>query len=327
MNRVLRSISRDRQVIGVWLTYVYLVGCCGVAWAEEEAAPRSVSNERYQVSFAGETASEAVPAKANYAFNVVNYETGKAQRFVLRGDFKPINEVQVYMTLPQKDMLVIQTRWKKRTKPSTGMYIVDLKTSKLIDEFCCYTPVLSPLKNVWVYEKNYLPHELPAARTTVVLMYDLRKSPSENRVPVVGYTPYPLEQVGIPVYPQPYVKAKAYVLPEQQMENPNWYSLSSPFLWSEDSNDVVFLCNHQQVTYIARVNISGGIDKPAISEAPVNVARFIKADLPEDYREREAARLHSLSATKIVWDDKDHVIITPDKAYYTLEPKIRLSVP
>ncbi len=207
------------------------------------------------------------------------------------------------------------------------IYVIECKTHKVVDMFWCYGPVLTPLKRFWVYEKFYPYHGLKGIQTTVVLVYDMDRTPSENRVPVEGYTEWPKVQVGLPIYPKPYIEAKTYVLPQQQQENPFWYLRSSPFLWSEDANDVVFLCNHEKQTYILRVNISAGIDKPKIFEAPVNVGNFVRKDLPEDFRKKEAARLHMVSATEIIWDGKDHVVIKPNKAYYTLEDKIRIPVP
>jgi len=207
------------------------------------------------------------------------------------------------------------------------VFVIDLKNGKLLDEFWCYAPTISPTSRFLVYEKFYPYHGLPPTRTTVLLAYDMRKSPLENRVPVVGYTAWPKEQVGLPIYPQPYVKARAYVLVEQQRENIHWYMLSSPFLWSGDANDVVFLCNHKKQAYIVRVNISAGVDKPKIFEAPANVGNFVKPDLPEEFRKKEAARLHMVSATEILWDGEKHVIVKPNKAYYSLQDKIRLPVP
>ena len=207
------------------------------------------------------------------------------------------------------------------------IYIVDCETNNVVDMFWCYNPVLAPLNRFWVYENFYPYHGLKSIQTTVVLVYDMKRTPLENRVPVKGYTEWPEVQVGLPIYPKPYVEAKAYVLPRQQQENPFWYLRESPFLWSQDANDVVFLCNHQEQTYIVRVNISAGINKPKIFEAPVDVGSFIKPDLPEESRKREADRLHTVSATEIYWDGKDHVIAKPNKAYYTLQDKIRLPVP
>jgi len=207
------------------------------------------------------------------------------------------------------------------------IYVVECETHKVVDMFWCYDPVLAPLNRFWVYEKFYPYHGLKSIQTTVVLVYDMERTTLENRVPVKDYTEWPKVQVGLPIYPKPYVEAKAYVLPRQQQENSFWYLRSSPFLWSEDANDVVFLCNHEKQTYIVRVNIGAGIDKPKIFEAPVNVGSFVKPELPEEYRKKEAARLHMVSATEIAWDGKNHVVVKPNKAYYTLEDKIRLAVP
>lgn len=207
------------------------------------------------------------------------------------------------------------------------IYVVDCETDNVVDMFWCYGPVLSPSKRFWAYEKFYPYHGLKSIQTTVVLVYDMERTPLENRVPVQGYTEWPKVQVGLPIYPGPYVEGKAYLLPRQQQENPFWYLRSSPLLWSANATDVVFLCNHEKQTYIVRVNISAGVERPNIFEALVNVGSFVNPDLPEEYKKNEAGRLHMLSATRITWDGKDHVILEPNKVYYTLQDKIRLAIP
>lgn len=101
----------------------------------------------------------------------------------------------------------------------------------------------------------------------------------------------------------------------------------APFLWSADSNDVVFLCNHQKITYVVRVNFGLGIEKPKIFSTPLDVDDYIKDSLSEETRKREAAILHTFSATHIDWDGPDHIIVKPNEAYYTLKNTIKLTIP
>jgi len=287
----------------------------------------SISSDTYLVTFAGEIADINRPNRNNYIFEILNKKAHQLNNFVLKYPYKRIEDMYLKMHLLEDNKLIIETKWKKRPKASTGLHIVDIKENTLVDQFWCYEPVLSPSRRFWVYEKFYAPHGLKATQTTVVLIYDMEKSPLENRVPVEGYTEWPLEQVGLPVYPEPYVEAQTYVLVEEQEANPFWYLQASPFLWSADPNEVVFLCNHQKQTYIVRVNLSSGIEKPKIFSAPIDVDSFIKATLPEEAKKEEAALLHTFSATDIAWDGPEHIIVKPNKAYYTLQDTIKLAIP
>lgn len=328
---MLRMISKKswRSFPSLSLVYVWVFTLCSIGLTKEDANTQLiVSNDKYQVSFAGEKLVKERPWVRNFIFEIVDKKTQEVNQFVLAATHKPIKEMYLKLHLLEDNELVIQTKWKKRRRASTGIHIVDAKRNELVDEFWCYEPVLSPSKRFWIYEKFYPPYGLPAERTSVVLLYDMEKSPLENRLPVEGYTEWPKEQVGLPVYPEPYVKARAYVLVEQQQQNPFWYHLCSPFLWSADANDVVFLCTHQKQTYILRVNISAGIDKPKIFKSPIVVSNFIKPTLSEESRKRQVDLLHTISVTDIAWDGPNHVIVKPSKAYYNiLQDKVRLTVP
>ena len=293
----------------------------------EDTQNLSISDDTYLVTFAGEIPDINRLARNNYNFEILNKKTHQVSQFVLEYPYRQIEDMDLKMDLLKDNKLIIEAKWRKRPKASTGLHIVDIKDNTLIDQFWCYDPVLSPSRRFWVYEKFFAPHGLKATQTTVVLIYDMEKSPLENRVPVEDYTEWELEQVGLPIYPEPYVEAQTYVLKEEQEENPFWYLRSSPFLWSADANDVVFLCNHQECSYIVRVDLSPGIRKPKIFTAPIDVASFIKPTLPEAEKKREAAILHTVGATDIAWDGPGHIILKPSKAYYTLQDTIKLAVP
>ena len=327
----LRMISKKswRSFPSLSLACVWVFSLYSIGWADEDAnTPLIISNDKYQVSFAGEKLVKERPWVRNFIFEIVDKKTQEVNQFVLAATHKPIKEMYLKLHLLEDNELVIQTKWKKRRRASTGIHIVDLEKNKLVDEFWCYEPVLSPSKRFWIYEKFYPPYGLPAERTSVVLVYDMKKSPLENRVPVEGYAKWPKEQVGLPVYPEPYVKARAYVLLEQQ--EPEWkaYGISFPFLWSRDEKSVVFLSSHQKQTHIIRVGLTAGVEQPKISERPIVVSDFIKPTLSEESRKRQVDLLHTISVTDIAWDGPNHVIVKPSKAYYNiLQDKVRLTVP
>jgi len=279
-------------------------------------------NDTYAAEVVGEEQAKDSCKLKVFTLRIADKKTNEVAHVMIGGIGERIRSIK-NLHLFENNKLVVHGNLER----ADIIYVVECKAHKVLDMFWCYDPLLIPSNRFWVYEKFYPYHGLKSIQSTVVLVYDMDRTPLENRVPVEGYTEWPKVQVGLPIYPKPYVDAKTYVLPRQQQENPFWYLRSSPFLWSADGNDVVFLCNHEKQTYIVRVNISAGVDKPRIFEAPVNVGNFVKPELPEEYRKKEAARLHTVSATEIIWDGKDHVLVKPDKAYFTLQDKIRLPVP
>jgi len=322
---MLRKESLSKEFFLMVCVCSFLAILHSLSFASKTKEPSNaikLSTKDFSITLVGEEFSENAPHLKRFHLEIFDKGTKEFRHLTIGDIHSRVRSIKSIYPL-RNNLLIIFGNLKR----AEIVFIVNLWKGQLIDEFWCYDPVLSPSEHYLVYEKFYPYHGLPGSQTTVVLLYDLQKSPSENRIPVEGYTSWPESQVGLPVYPEPYVKAQAYVLPEQQLENPNWYSLTSPFLWHQDSNDIVFLCNHEGQTNIARVNISDGVKKPKIYEAAVNVADFIKPDLQEELREKEVARLRRLSAEDITWDGKEYVIIKPDRAYRTLRNEFRLSVP
>jgi hypothetical protein len=232
----------------------------------------------------------------------------------------------VKLYLFENDRLVIKGGWKQR--PGTSrIHIVDVSKNELIDEFTCLSPVLSPTGRFWVYQKHKYAHGIPVEQPTIVLIYDMKKSPSENRLTEMDTTQRHRFNAGLPIYPQAYVEAKKYVLQgqwEKGRENPH---VRSPFLWSDDEKQILFLSSYKEQAYLIRIDLSAGFEKPKIFERSIDIADLIKTSYSEKVRRKQAERIKAFSATDICWDGKEHVIVKPSKAYYSLEEEISLRVP
>jgi hypothetical protein len=76
--------------------------------------------------------------------------------------------------------------------------LVDLDSAKIIDKFYCYAPTLSPDKQFLVYIKFFPAHFVQGV-SDVYLLYDLHKSPAENRA--AGVPNGDVQNVGRVIYP------------------------------------------------------------------------------------------------------------------------------
>ena len=93
--------------------------------------------------------------------------------------------------------------------------VFDLLTRRKIDWFYCYYP--RRLSDDWIAYVEFYPSMSAEAPTDVVLLYDLTKSPVDNRltrvpaetIPAPATGPQPI-QVGIPIYPQLNASGKSY---------------------------------------------------------------------------------------------------------------------
>jgi hypothetical protein len=93
--------------------------------------------------------------------------------------------------------------------------VFDLLARRKIDWFYCYYP--QRLSDDWIAYVEFYPSMSVEVPTNVVLLYDLTKSPVDNRltrapaetIPAPATGPQPI-QVGIPIYPQLNASGKSY---------------------------------------------------------------------------------------------------------------------
>jgi len=114
MNLTIALISTRRYVFAFFLTWVWFSGFCNIAWTKEDAnTPLIISNDKYQVSFAGEKPLKDPPGRNNYIFEIFDKETGKVNQFVLDYPCKPIEETHLKMRILENNRLIIELKWKK----------------------------------------------------------------------------------------------------------------------------------------------------------------------------------------------------------------------
>lgn len=118
----------------------------------------------------------------------------------------------------------------------TNISIVDTQKAALVDTFLVYDPILSPNKR-WLVYRKFFPRQTDLPPSDEYLLYDLSRSPAQNR----PSEPFSLDRldtdVGTPIYPVGWKNEPGDNIgaPESQR-----HAHVSPFFWSPDSRAVVF---------------------------------------------------------------------------------------
>ena len=118
----------------------------------------------------------------------------------------------------------------------TNVSIIDTEKGALVDTFLVYDPVLSPDKR-WLVYRKFFPRQTDLPASDEYLLYDLLKSPAQNR----PSEPFSMDRldadVGTPIYPLGWKNESGDNIgaPENQR-----HSHISPLFWSPDSRAVVF---------------------------------------------------------------------------------------
>jgi hypothetical protein len=118
----------------------------------------------------------------------------------------------------------------------TNISIVDMEKAVLVDTFLVYDPRLSPNRR-WIAYRKFYPRQSDLRPSDEYLLYDLSKSPHQNR-PSEPFSLGPNDMdVGSPIYPLGWKNESGDNLgaPDGQR-----HGHKSPFFWAPDSRAIVF---------------------------------------------------------------------------------------
>ena len=325
-------------------SYLFLI-CTTVciAYAQLSVAinKSAVSNCKYDVNLVNQTPVDPENPEPywEFEFEIRSKTTGKISHITIGKLSKLSTHIKEITNLHLFDGSLFIVEGKLRRARTIS--VVDLRDGKNVNYLWCYNQAPSPSKRFWVFEK-FSSYGSPT--TSVVLCYDMQKSPRENLTPKGRLTPiYPEDSVAAGIHyvrelwdvtPAPDGKGISTVL--KTRPHPWYHSVASPFLWSHDERQVVFLCVHltqeYDRTHIVRINLSNGIDKPKIYARPILITRdFVKSE----YKTRFQAETltdkpkyeKGFRAEAIEWLDLTQVRVRIHPTYRLLKEEIVLSVP
>jgi len=155
---------------------------------------------------------------------------------------------------------------------ASAVVIVDLSRRREIDWFYCYGP--RRVSKDWIVYVEWYPPRGTGVPREVVLLYDLSKSPSENRLPGASKTSLPPPvlaepiQVGQPIYPEDNVRKSSYSNMRQGAASPETVMTSVPFQMLP-SQRLVFLGAEgedfaRSRNFLVVVDLSKGESRPTV---------------------------------------------------------------
>lgn len=282
---------------------------------------RQVENDHYSVALIREEPDPEFKWANRYVFQVVDKEQASRHTIVLKDHKPPLNETHVNLSLLD-NQLMIRTQSQRRPISPTTIDLFSLPDCRLLEDFVCYSPVVSPASRYIVYERFFPPHGLPGSQDCVVLVYDLTLSATDNRLPVVGMTNWKEAMVGFPIYPPICSRLRRYrIVPDASPEELG--GVNSPMLW-QGVDQVVFLTGRYDGCHVVRIDLKKGPLNPAYYHGPVlSPTECVKPG----YELKAKQQLpFAFLASDLVWDGSDAVIVKPNWWDY-LKPEIRVPIP
>lgn len=168
---------------------------------------------------------------------------------------------------------------------ASGVVIFDLADRKLLDWFVCWEP--TRISESWIASVEWYPEHGERWPTDVVLVYDLDRSPVQNRVGKVTlpFAPPPITgapvAVGIPVYPPANAIDGSYTNVAASAESATRV-LGSPYFLLLPSRWLVFVAAQgrdypSSQNHLVVVDLSHGLLSPPARSIPIPREGFTKA--------------------------------------------------
>ena len=166
--------------------------------------------------------------------------------------------------------------------------ILDLERGIETDIVFCFRPTLSPSKRYVLYEKFYNRHRVPELRfenSTVLLAYDLEKSPADNRIE--GTSERRERAVGIPVYPEENIERRSYWALVQNEESV--HHVNPTYVWLDSGHTVVFVDRYAGSSWLVALELPSALADATTRKRRINVAPLL-ADEPGSAEYRRSLR-------------------------------------
>ena len=212
-----------------------------------------------------------------HRFLAIRQVTGERKEITVYNRMTEVIRVAIY-----RDRGVVLGRYRNA---SDVVIILNLNRGMEADFFLCFRPTLSPSKRHLLYEKFYTRHrvrELRFGNSTILLAYDLEKSPADNRIAESNE-----RAVGIPVYPEENRERRTYWPLVQNEELV--HHVAPIYVWLDSGHTVLFVDRFDSSSWLVALELPSALDDARIRKRRINVAQLL-ADEPGSAEYRRSLR-------------------------------------
>jgi len=232
----------------------------GVAYAQ-----LSVENEFFLIELVGHEGYPRYEAE----LRITDKKSAVEEKLVIEARIKTTQDL--FFVQPNKVLLT-------GTLPRGGtiMALVQVDSVRLLDVLWMYEHAFSPTREFLIYQTHVPRMGPPAFRQSILLLYDFRKMPEENRTGSV--TSLTQENAGIPVFPETNWKLGSYYVAEEAQ-----HVFLSDFLWSPQGDRVVFLdfWTRNKQNYFTVIDLTEGLENLQLFLRAINLAEITTDEVPE----------------------------------------------
>ncbi|MGH9451734.1 MAG: hypothetical protein ACRD11_14550 [Terriglobia bacterium] len=148
--------------------------------------------------------------------------------------------------------------------------IIQLPSGRLLDQFLCLMPLVSPDHRFLAYVKPFPGHPGPVDITNEYIVYDLTTSPSANRIKLIPGVAY---DAGIPVYPPGATNAAGEFIAHSASSA--HVIASRGFFWLGRSDTLAFIDRWEGVNRLVLADVGAGVRGARVTVRPLSTSIFV----------------------------------------------------
>lgn len=266
---------------------LWWVAAGSVFWLQPAAAESStrLESERYQVSLVED--GECCPRQMRFA--VSDRSAGTTIELHVSGRIQALRGLHLY-----GDRLVVEGElpWG-----GTNLLIANLRSGQQEERIWTYDFALSASGRFLVYRTHYPRAVAPPGRRSILLVYDLARSPEENRDG--EREDYPCANQGLPVFPEKNAFQRDYCI--AGADDRIW---ASPPSWSPDEERIAFFeCTADwERCSLVLVDVGDFSRPPRIWRQLLDLSPYLRREGLHQYTGQPGDPVH-LSVRSLGWKD------------------------
>ncbi len=295
-----------------------------LAIAQDTPVDLRVESERYAIEFLRLEKFGPRESKSRFLFSVTDKQTHKESILQVQNQTDKLKRLEIV-----NDILIVFGLIE-----SYGMDVVtffDLPRGEERDSFMGYALNLSDTKRYLIYNQWHPRIAPAAAESSVILVYDLRASPQENRVGPGVQRAREADEVGHPIFPEENAQKQIYRFWVEEEQDQHNVGPWGKYLWLDQDNKVVFVDKHAGENWLVLVDLSQGLNKVEIRKrvidvsGVIDVARIMNLDRIADYETalKEGKERIPISGLQRR-DDKVVISVEPNWRYKATEIEMAL---
>jgi hypothetical protein len=218
-------------------------------------------SETWRVELVGRAASPGCPSSYQFLFHANSKVNKTITKFTLCNETAQIDEVDL---ISPARVLVLG-----RLAANAPMAnVLELPSGRVVDHFMCFMPAVSPSHHFLAFLKSFPGHPGPAMISAEYLVYDLTRSPDDNRPRLSSG----ISDAGWPVYPLGATNAPgSSVVPQGEP----YHSWTSQGLFWIGSDKLTFADLFEGHNRLVLVDLSGGIRDLRVHSVDLEPSQFV----------------------------------------------------